>query len=898
MTAPGEQIFSYRSFFDHASDGMLVVSVDGEVVDANSRVCGMLGYTREELLESGLGTVTDAADSRWKDVLAGRVAEDGCELGFVRRDGGAFKARVTFAGGKPDRYGEIGLILRASARGGSGAEPQEAAASIGKVLVESGVGLVALHEADNTISHISPHVQQVLGYGRDELVGIPVLDLVHPEDRALAALEVQKVAGDLARRSPPLRFRHKDGSWVHLENAATDSPHAPVSGGDVARHEPEEEVLRQSERHYRGLVGKAAGALALMEPDGTLKYASPATEEILGHASGASIGRNALDGVHPEDRDRIREALKAASKQGVAEESFVEIRIRHSEGSWRRFGATIANTPKGSSALVVDLKDLTEQREAEEALRQSEGRYRALVEQTKEWVYLADARTMRILESNAALRHALGYTAEELKRLTIYDLVAHDPDSVEENRRRVLQEKRSHIGERQYRRKDGTLADVEVYTEIVTRGGADVLCVVVNDVTGRKRTEENLRRSLGVLLALREAGQILGSTLEAEEIVTRLLTIMRGVSGLTAAVISVEDELGQPRIWREVGLEGLWRRARYAPQAEEARRAVLDADEHQLFRLRGPQGSGQLVGLCLPLRMKERIAGVLEAYGPESLASEDAVEILRSLAAQAASALENARLYGELAERERRLADLIGQLFTAQEEERRRVAYEVHDGLAQVAAAAHQHLQGFARFHPPGSEEGQALLSQALDLVQSTVGEARRVIANLRPTALDDFGLGTALRIEADRLRAEGYQVDYESNLDEDERLPMAVETALFRVAQEALTNVRRHARSRRVRVTLDRLEDRARMGVRDWGRGFDPSVPRIGGGPGERIGLNSMQERMALLGGSFLVRSRHGDGTLVTVEVPLPTEGADDGEGAPVEAEGVGLLAAEQEDL
>jgi PAS domain S-box-containing protein len=529
------------------------------------------------------------------------------------------------------------------------------------------------------------------------------------------------------------------------------------------------------------------------------------------------------------------------------------------------------------------LAEVTKRKEVEEALRWSESRYRAVVEQATEGIFLVDVRTMSIIESNAALCASLGYTADELGRLTLYDIVAHDPESVDWNVRRTLEEGRCHIGERKYRREDGSLADVDVHASVVPHADRDVLSVVAYDVSGRKRTEENLRRSLGVLLALREAGQILGSTLETEEIVTRLLTIMRGVSGLTAAVISVENEAGQPKIWREVGLEGLWRKARYAPDAEGARRMVLDNGEHRLFRVQNPEGSGQLVGLCLPLRMKDRIAGVLEAYGPESLAGEEAVEILRSLAAQAASALENARLYGELAERERRLADLIGQLFTAQEEERRRVAYEVHDGLAQVAAAAHQHLQGFANFYPPDSADGRTLLSQTLGLVQHTVGEARRVIANLRPTALDDFGLGTALRIETDRLRDEDYHADYESNLKEDERLPIAAETALFRIAQEALTNVRKHADTRRVRVTLDRLGNRARLGVRDWGRGFDPAAPRVEGGPGERVGLNSMQERVALLGGSFLVESRPGTGAVVRVEIPLPAEDPDEGSVSPM---------------
>lgn len=780
MAASGAQSFPFEQLFEDGPYGMLVASEKRRLLDVNARACALLGYERAELIGRGLDDVADPTDKRWEIALSGQKGAEELDLRLLRRDGSVVAARVVLTG-RPGNDGDpLGVVFRESQLGAEAEQgEQEADARSGRVSVEKGSDSVAVYGTDDALSHLGPSAEGLLGYEPQELVGVSALDLVHPEDLALATKEALEAAGAPDRKSPPLRYRHKDGSWVRIENVTTDPPHDPSVGGVVA------------------------------------------------------CGR-----------------------------------------------------------------DVTKREQGGEALRQSEGRYRAVVEQTKEGVFFADVRTMRILESNAALRHILGYTAQELTRLTLYDLVAHHPDSVDKNVRRTLQEKRSHIGERQYRRKDGTLVDVEVYSGVVRDGGADLLCVVAHDVTGRKRTEESLRRSLSVLLALREAGQILGSTLETEEIVTRLLTIMRGVSGLTAAVISVEDEFGQPRIWREVGLEGLWRKARFAAQAAEARRAVLDVGEHRLFRLQSPEGSGRLVGLCLPLRMKERIAGVLEAYGPESLAEEAAVEILRSLAAQAASALENARLYGQLAERERRLADLIGQLFTAQEEERRRVSYEVHDGLAQMAAAAHQHLQGFSTFYPPDSEEGRALLSQALELVQRTVGEARRVIANLRPTALDDFGLRTALRIEADRLRQEGYRVDYESNLEEDERLPFAVETALFRIAQEALTNVRKHAKTRRVRVRLDRLEDRARLGVRDWGRGFDPSAPRVGDGPGERIGLNSMQERVALLDGSFLVRSRPGVGALVTVEVPLTAGGTASGARPPADAEWAGwrgLLAAER---
>ena len=239
-----------------------------------------------------------------------------------------------------------------------------------------------------------------------------------------------------------------------------------------------------------------------------------------------------------------------------------------------------------------------------------------------------------------------------------------------------------------------------------------------------------------------------------------------------------------------------------------------------------------------------------------------------SLANQGASALENARLYADLAERENRLQDLIRKLITAQEEERRKVSYEVHDGLAQTAAGAHQLLQAFSRRHPPDSEQGRKDLDRVLELVQQTVGEARYVIADLRPTALDDLGLGAAVRMQVEKISNEGCEVDYEEALG-DERLPAEVETAMFRVTQEALTNVRKHAPSARVRIALKYSNNCVHLNVRDWGPGFDPEKATEGGGPGERLGLSSMRERVALLGGNLEVRSRPGEGTEVVAEIP-----------------------------
>ena len=273
---------------------------------------------------------------------------------------------------------------------------------------------------------------------------------------------------------------------------------------------------------------------------------------------------------------------------------------------------------------------------------------------------------------------------------------------------------------------------------------------------------------------------------------------------------------------------------------------------------------------CELVRVQSRdaFAAALEEGGVDLILAD--YDIVSSLTSQAASALENAWLYKELDDRERALQNLAKSLLVAQEVERRRVAYEVHDGLAQVAVAAHQNLQAFARRYAPETEQGRRELDRILGQVRTTVSDARRVIANLRPTALDDLGLAAAISLEVERLNEEGYQVDCEEHLGE-ERLPREMEIALFRVAQEALTNVRKHAGTKWLKIELQRRDTEVYLEVRDFGRGFDPAaVQTLGGRPGERVGFAGMRERVGMLGGELEIQSRPEAGTFVVAIIPL----------------------------
>ena len=393
-------------------------------------------------------------------------------------------------------------------------------------------------------------------------------------------------------------------------------------------------------------------------------------------------------------------------------------------------------------------------------------------------------------------------------------------------------------------------------------------CIVAHDVTERRLMDQRLRNTVNRLLALYDAGRILGSSLQQETIGATLVEIVRRVADSSAALIYVQDSSERLRVLYASDPKDLADHLRETPAAEAARRAALDAGDRRLFDS-WDLGGSPIVGLIVPLRVRARSVGALEVYGSKGLAENETVETIACLANQAASALENARLFEQLAEHQCRLQNLVQQMLVVQEEERRRVAYEVHDGLTQMAVAAYQRLQAFAEDHPPDSANDREELDETAELLQQTVGEARRVIAGLRPTALDDLGLVAAIRQQVETMLSEGWQIEYEQNLG-NVRLSPTAEIALFRVTQEALTNVRRHAHTTRAHVSLERQDKTVRLRVRDQGQGFQLAELESESGPGERVGLSSMRERVALLGGNFEVRSQSRTGTSITVEIPL----------------------------
>ena len=364
----------------------------------------------------------------------------------------------------------------------------------------------------------------------------------------------------------------------------------------------------------------------------------------------------------------------------------------------------------------------------------------------------------------------------------------------------------------------------------------------LNEVGNALATETDLDRLLD--LVARRLRELLDA---------RLVTVLlpSGDDELRfAAVAGDRAELAGETITRSTSKSG---RVLERGQSERVDSVLDDPDvDHEAIRLIGARS-----GLWVPLLVRGLAIGVLAAHdklGADVRFTDTDLRLAETFATRAALAVDLS---------ERIAQDSLRRVVEAQELERRRLARELHDETGQALTSILLGLKGLEeRSKDPAS---RAATEELRELVVSTLQDVRRLAVELRPSALDDFGLVAALeRLAASFAEQTGISVDFQTALA-DERLPEEVETALYRIVQESLTNVVKHARARRVSILLARKNGAVKALVEDDGQGFDPAEQT-----GDGYGLVGMRERLALLGGRLEVESGRDAGTTIAAEVPV----------------------------
>jgi signal transduction histidine kinase/DNA-binding response OmpR family regulator len=399
-----------------------------------------------------------------------------------------------------------------------------------------------------------------------------------------------------------------------------------------------------------------------------------------------------------------------------------------------------------------------------------------------------------------------------------------------------------------------------------------------HEIQERIRAEAEIKRRSQELAALNEIGQAITSTLDLQDTLDLITQYTTQLMNVAATAILLRNEDPEHLLFaassgenagfvrgRQLALgQGVagWvvqhGQPALAPDVTQDSRWYDELDRLGKFDTRSI--------LCVPLQTKGHTIGAIEAINKrDGLFDDQDVRLLSALAAPAATAIENARLFEQVRHGREQLQALSRRLVEVQEAERRHIARELHDETGQALSSL---LLGLSLLERE-ARDPTAVIARAValeEMVDQMLENLHRLAMNLRPATLDHLGLTAALEQYIETFgNQHGLSTQFEMVGMEGERLPPAIEISLYRIVQEAMTNVIRHAQADRVDVLLEKRGDQIVTIVEDNGVGFDPEAARQSG----RLGLFGMRERAEMLGGSLTIESAVGKGTTIFVEVP-----------------------------
>lgn len=785
----------YRALVSQATVGVAHSDLTGRFTLVNQRYCEITGYSEGELLEMRGQSFTHPDDLPRTNELFERLVADGTpfeiEKRYLRKDGSTGWVHIGASAirnreGKPESA--VAVILDISERKRtedlldaqkqslemvvSGAPLSQVLTYLTRVVEEQSEGqavasILLLDEEGAFHNGASPslpeyYLKAIDGLKPDPNVGTccaaaarrkPVITPDIATDPGWQALkELPLALGLRAAWSVPILARDGQvlgtfGTYFRecreprkLERQAVEIL-ARTAALAIERSLVEQRIV-QSEEHLRAIFEASRDGI-VVEQDEHVVYLNNSCARLFGYEK-----PNDLIGLHvslliaPGDAEVMLEYGRSRLR-GESVPSAYEFKGRRRDGVLLELEASVSNhTSTGGTFITTTIRDITERKRGEEALRESESKYRLLMEHASDGIHTYDSRG-NFIETNSRLCNMLGYTREELLRLNVKDLIKPEELMLAPVRFDQLAAGQTLMTERQLRRKDGTFMPVEISGRMVQDG---VMQSIVRDITERKSAE--------------------------------------------AALHQAYDDLER--------------------------------------------------------RVEERTAEIVVAN--EKLKTEMAERLLAEQARQ----------------------ELLRRLVLAQEDERRRISRELHDHMGQQLTAIMMGLKSLdVASH--GRETTIASLQQLQALTDQLAREVHSLAWGLRPPALDDLGLETALYNYAEEWAERSrVVVDFHSSGFETGRLPLIHETAIYRIAQEALTNVLKHSNADRVSFILERREDHVLAVVEDNGKGFDIEGVQERSSEERNLGLLGIRERASLLGGTLAIESAAGIGTTLYVRIPV----------------------------
>jgi PAS domain S-box-containing protein len=646
------------------------------------------------------------------------------------------------------------------------------------------------------------------------------------------------------------------------------------------------DIQRQSHANAERLcqiIDHLPDALLTMDKKGRITYFNTAAERITGLDAGKAIGLHCRDifKITTYETDLVPHHI-AQSHKNLYNQEFRVTRLDGKEISILSSISTLKDQQGQVIGGMQVFKDMSERKALENGLRVSESKYRRIFEGSKDMIFITTKEGV-FKDVNQAGVDLLGYESrEELLALSSTEKIYDNP-----MHRKVYQKEMARQGfvkdfETRFKKKDGTLIHCLVSGNAIKGAGNEIVGYegIIKDVTARMDAIRDLKKRHRELSLLNSVSLVMNKTQNLDDILQKALLKVLDVLNLDAGGIYLINH-EKSAFWLHVQ-QGL-------PQSAQTKANPIRFFDDMLMQalmqrelalkpepifppfkatLKRDASASLLALTCFLITAKKKASGFFALDLPvnKELSDQDH-HLLGSLGNFLGGAIEKTHLQETIHKHREELKGLTAQLFQSQELERKRIARELHDEAGQALTGINFSLETIEKKLSADPEAVKLLMFEIKQQINRTYQEMRRISYRLHPAMLTDLGLEPAL--DAD-LASISKHTDLNINFKMvgfEKRLDPELETVLYRLSQEALTNTLKHAHAKRFHLSIIKSYPNIIFLAEDDGVGFDARKLHK---HCHALGLLSMRERAAMLGGSFMLRTAPGKGTRIRIEISL----------------------------